>query len=186
MKRRTAELVVASHRASDLANKLLALERARARGVASTAVDLAALLTRLRETHQGAADTRHVTLTVGAAPEGLSVTGDATMLGEALSNLIDNALRHGGPSLSRVTVTAVRAPSTLILTVEDNGTGIPPADIARATDRFVQVTPSEGSGLGLAIAEATARQHGGRIRITSADPGLRVALVLPLAGAAPT
>ncbi|MEL6481673.1 MAG: ATP-binding protein, partial [Pseudomonadota bacterium] len=99
-----------------------------------------------------------------------------------LANLVDNAVRHGGPTLSEVRL-AVERPGAhaLSLSVSDNGRGIPAADVGRATERFSQLSPREGSGLGLAIVSAVADAHGGALELVALEPGLQVAMRLPAA-----
>ncbi len=100
------------------------------------------------------------------------------LLRELMNNLIDNALRHT-PRGGSVTVRVTRRgppPATLVLEVEDTGSGIPEADQARIFDRFYQVlgSQSQGSGLGLAIVLEIADQHQAAITLTSPvcrDPG---------------
>jgi signal transduction histidine kinase len=76
-----------------------------------------------------------------------------------------------------------------VLTVTDDGPGIPPADRERAFDRFVRLddarsrdeTDTGGAGLGLAIVRAIARTHGGSAHLEGATPGLRAVVRLPTA-----
>jgi signal transduction histidine kinase len=77
-----------------------------------------------------------------------------------------------------------------VLTVSDNGPGIPSADAERAFGRFSRLDTArsragdagvEGSGLGLAIVRSTAEAHGGSASLSDADPGLRAEVRLPLA-----
>ncbi len=74
-----------------------------------------------------------------------------------------------------------------MLGVGDRGPGIPPADRARAVERFVRLEQSRtepGSGLGLSLASAVARLHGGELRLEDNAPGLRALLILPRADVA--
>jgi hypothetical protein len=69
-----------------------------------------------------------------------------------------------------------------LLSVADNGPGIPEVDRARAVERFVRLEASRslpGSGLGLSLAAAVARLHGGGLKLEDNAPGLRVTLALP-------
>ncbi|MEP1649791.1 MAG: sensor histidine kinase [Paracoccaceae bacterium] len=178
VRERSDELVVAATRARDLANNLLTYERARAERVEPfQAHSLHALLEDVVAEMKDACDEANVRLDVRAA-EGLSAVLDPTMLKEALLNLIDNALLHGGAELSDITLLAEVRSGIAQITVSDNGVGIPEAKHADAVERFKQVKPSTGSGLGLAIAKAVAEQHGGRLVLESLSPGLSVVLVL--------
>jgi len=116
----------------------------------------------------------------GAAP--VTLTGHAFLLREALTNLIDNALRYAGRG-SIVTV-RVRADGThAIAEVEDNGPGLAEADRERVFQRFVRAThEGTGCGLGLAIVKEIVGRHGGTIVLEAVEPrGLRAVMRLPRA-----
>ncbi len=101
------------------------------------------------------------------------------MIREAIANLIDNSIVHGGPGLIRVAVSVRNCGERAEVTVEDDGVGIAAEHLEKARARFGQVSPSSGSGLGLAIADAVAARHSGHLVVTPLSPGLRVALVIP-------
>eukprot|EP01034_Spumella_vulgaris_P034884 gene34884-43014_t len=96
------------------------------------------------------------------------IEGNPTMLREALSNLIDNALRYT-PAGGAVTVRVRRSEREGVVEVEDTGPGIPPAERTHVFERFYRILGSsaEGSGLGLAIVREIAQQHGADIDIFS-------------------
>lgn len=126
-----------------------------------------------------------VTLAFGAIEE-CPVHADPVLLARLVGVLIDNALRYGAsPGTVRVSVTA-EAPHAL-LTVEDDGAGIPEPDRPRIFDRFfrgesARTRRPDGSGLGLAIAAWIARQHGGAIAVSDSPlGGARFTVQLPLA-----
>ncbi|WP_294234285.1 HAMP domain-containing sensor histidine kinase [uncultured Sphingomonas sp.] len=103
------------------------------------------------------------------------------LMSQALSNLIDNALKHGG-SGGQVTLRLSEAVDGIIFQVEDRGPGIAQADRAQALKRFgrldaARTTP--GAGLGMALIEAVARLHGGRFELGDNAPGLIARLVIP-------
>lgn len=100
------------------------------------------------------------------------------MLEEVIENLIDNALKHGGPGLSRIHV-AVRAEAgCAVLLVGDDGRGLPAEQLPVALQRFGQIDPSEGGGLGLAIVREIAVRHASELKFRSPDPGVEVSLWL--------
>lgn len=118
-------------------------------------------------------------------PAALPVRLDARRFDVIVANLAGNALRHGRPPV-RLTLTTrdPRPGSDLVLTVTDQGPGIPPAELPHLFDRFYKAdrarTRSEGSGLGLAIAQENARLHGGFIEAANAPgSGAVFTLVLP-------
>jgi signal transduction histidine kinase len=130
-----------------------------------------------------------VALTVHAE-EGLSVRGNRELIGQAIANLVDNALKYGAPgkclsdaeARPAVVLTAKRIGASAVLTIADRGPGIAPADRARALGRFIRLEGSRsrpGSGLGLSLAAAVARMHGGTVELEDNRPGLRVRLTLP-------
>jgi signal transduction histidine kinase len=95
------------------------------------------------------------------APDGLQLLGDEARLEQALSNLVDNALRHGG---APVRLSAVARDGSVELHVLDEGPGFPPEFLPRAFERFSrpdEARTGQGSGLGLALAQAIAVAHGG-------------------------
>ncbi|MFJ7211830.1 sensor histidine kinase [Amycolatopsis sp. NPDC098790] len=112
------------------------------------------------------------------------VRGHAGRLERVLRNLVDNAERH---AKSRVTVTLSASDSEAVLTVQDDGPGIPADDRERVFDRFVRLDADRardddgGAGLGLAIAAEIARSHGGTLRVADSTSGARLELRLPLA-----
>ncbi len=181
---RTTELRVASLRASDLVDKLIALERISGTGSPSEVrqTDLNALVRDLftaRGASHPASAGLGVDIQMSLPREPCSVLGDPTMICEAIANLVDNAVVHGGPRLSKVKVSVRKQPGGAEVVVEDDGVGIAEEHVERARARFGQVSPSSGSGLGLAIADAVAARHGGRLVMSPLSTGLRVALVLP-------
>jgi two-component system, OmpR family, sensor kinase len=138
-----ADLQADAERLARLADDLLALSREEAAAAPDEDV-------RLDELAQEAAAPD-----VDVATVPVVVRGDGAALGRALTNLVDNARRHGR---GRITVTVAESNGLATLSVEDEGDGIAPADRERVFERFA----GRGSGLGLAIVRATAERHGGR------------------------
>ena len=123
------------------------------------------------------------------APGSCVVLGDPDALSRLLVNLLDNAVRHAA---SKVTVSVRRDGGWVLLTVNDDGPGIPATDIERAFGRFSRLDSARsrtgeagvaGAGLGLAIVRAAAEAHGGSVSLRDAGPGLRAEVRLPLADA---
>jgi signal transduction histidine kinase len=118
-----------------------------------------------------------------SAGDAVTVTGDPDALRRLLVNLLDNAVRHG---VSEVGVSVGAEAGWAVLTVTDDGPGIPASDRERAFGRFARLdaardrTGEEGAGLGLAIVRSIAEAHGGSASLGDAGPGLRAVVRLPL------
>jgi len=111
------------------------------------------------------------------------VMGDRLLLEEAVSNLVDNALKYAGAQ-ARITVSATRQGQTAVLTVEDDGPGVTPAELPRLSERFHRPagSPPGGSGLALAIVREITQTHQGQMQLSLPEAGgFRVAVRLPLA-----
>jgi signal transduction histidine kinase len=107
---------------------------------------------------------------------------DSLRVEQALANLVDNAVRHGG---GEVMLTAARRNGRVELHVLDEGPGFPAAFLAHAFERFSRAASAraEGSGLGLAIVETIARAHGGEAHAANrATGGADVWIALPVRG----
>jgi signal transduction histidine kinase len=126
-----------------------------------------------------AADVGHDVVYAGAARA--SYSGRPVALGRVFANLIDNAVKYGG--LARVALEA--APERFVITVEDNGAGIPDSEIERVFEPFYRVETSRsretgGTGLGLAVVRSIVRGHGGDVTLANrAEGGLCVTIILP-------
>jgi two-component system phosphate regulon sensor histidine kinase PhoR len=108
-------------------------------------------------------------------PAGLQVRADPDRLEQVLQNLIENALKHGGPGV-RVQVSARQRTGTVFIEVADNGPGIPPEAQPQVFDRFYRVDKGRarkegGSGLGLAIVKQLCESMGGKVAVSSSAQG---------------
>jgi two-component system, OmpR family, sensor kinase len=112
--------------------------------------------------------------------DGLTVEGDRLRLEQALTNLVENAIEHGG---GEITVRAGESDGEVAIHVEDRGPGFASEFIGRAFERFSRGDPSrggDGTGLGLAIVEAIARAHRGSAHAVNRDSaGADVWIELP-------
>ena len=173
-------------------NALLLIARAEAGGDVGPfqLLDVGETARSVAELYEPIAEEEGVALTVRAEGR-LTVQGNRELIGQAIANLVDNALKYGAPSKEatatpkpEVVVAAARIGASVILTIADRGPGIEPADRTRVLDRFVRLEGSRsrpGSGLGLSLAAAVARMHGGSVELQDNEPGLRVRLTLPAA-----
>lgn len=182
------ELHGAAARAAHLVQQLLTLARAgrlERPGADAERFDLAALVQQAVTRWNGPAAAAGKTLDVQVAPGPVWLTGNAFMLEEALSNLIDNALLHGGQA---VQVQVERSEREALVHVLDDGPALESATRAHMLAPFWRGRESRpgGSGLGLPIAEKAVRRLGGALRIASRPqaPGTRITFHLPLQSAA--
>src|SRR5450830_717109 len=124
----------------------------------------------------------------GQAGTRFEVTGSAHLLHELCANLIDNALRYTPPG-GAVTLRLRRAPGQVLLEVEDNGPGIPPALRERVFERFFRLDnqQSDGCGLGLAIVREIAQAHRASVQLGDGPEGrgLRVTVVFAVGSTEP-
>jgi signal transduction histidine kinase len=104
---------------------------------------------------------------------------DPVRIGEVLSNLLSNALRHT-PGGGEIHLSAARVSTGIELAVRDTGPGIPVEQLPHVFDRFSKSPDSPGAGLGLAIARSLVEAHGGRIRAASGPDGTAISFVLPV------
>jgi two-component system sensor histidine kinase TctE len=161
-------------RAARMCQQLLSL--ARAEPEASTAVefksvDLVSLARRVGEEWIPRALKRDVDFGLIAPETPVQVTGDERLLEEALSNLIDNALRYGKPS-GRVSV-IVEDGAQPRLAVQDDGPGIPEEERVRIFERFYRMEGAggDGCGQGHAIVDEIARLHSSTVEVSSGSGG---------------
>jgi two-component system, OmpR family, sensor kinase len=111
---------------------------------------------------------------------GLTVEADRLRLEQALTNLVENAIEHGG---GEITVRADEGDGGVAIHVEDRGPGFQPDFLGRAFERFSRADPArggDGTGLGLAIVDAIARAHRGSAHAANREgAGADVWIVLP-------
>ena len=178
---RSDELVDAAQHASRLANQLLTFERANAieRNVNFERFDIVNTLSVILDKFAQRCKENGVDINMICNQDRMMFEGDELMIGEACSNLIDNALLHGGSDLTKISINLSIETNRLKLEIADDGVGIAPDKRAAALERFGQLNPSTGSGLGLAIAAAVVSRHHGTLSMQSRSPGLAVILSLP-------
>jgi signal transduction histidine kinase len=115
--------------------------------------------------------------------EHTQVRGDAELLLQMFSNLIENAIRHT-PSRSIISIRVGRVDGRAAASIRDNGSGIPPEEYAKVTRRFYRLSNSRstsGHGLGLALVSAVAELHHASLTFADAAPGLEVTVKFPRA-----
>jgi signal transduction histidine kinase len=164
-----------------------------------TDFDAAEVAIGIHELYEPLAEDDGAILRVKTAPAPLH--GNRELIGQALANLVENAIKYGKPvasaqplgadavagareTLKEILIEARRDGGQVLLRVSDHGPGIPEADRKHAVERFVRLETSRtqpGSGLGLSLASAVATLHGGELRLGDAYPGLSATLAFPAA-----
>lgn len=148
-------------------------------------VDLAALLHDAWELYAAVGEERDVSvLPVRGTGR---VRGDTDLVFQAVSNLLDNAVKYSPPG-SEVTLEVTDGATEVAIRIADHGPGIPASEHGKVQDRFYRVSATAaipGSGLGLALVRAIALHHGGRLEFGDNAPGLIATLVLPKVPPAP-
>ena len=151
--------------------------------------DAAEVASGIHELYEPLAEDDGMTLRLKTAPAPLH--GNRELIGQALANLVENAIKYGKPAqpgtvvsldAKQILIEARREGDTVLLSVADRGPGIPEADRKHAVERFVRLDSSRsqpGSGLGLSLASAVATLHGGELRLSDAHPGLVATLAIP-------
>jgi two-component system, OmpR family, sensor histidine kinase TctE len=177
-------LLESARHVARLADQLLSLARIEAQGASDyDEIDLVEVVRAAARHYAPQALAREIELSFSAAPDVPKVRGDAVMLGEAISNLIDNAIRYGAAGTG-VTIEVQRHDGWVIAAVVDAGPGIPPEAREQVLRRFVRLAGgSDGSGLGLAIVRDVAERHGGELDLDDGPGrrGLAARLRLPAA-----
>jgi len=159
--------------------------------------DVADVASGIHELYEPLAEDDGMTLRLKTAPAPLH--GNRELIGQALANLVENAIKYGKPAQAQpqgsvvsldarqILIEARREGDLVLLSVSDRGPGIPEADRRHAVERFVRLDSSRsqpGSGLGLSLASAVATLHGGELRLSDARPGLVATLAIPARTAA--
>lgn len=181
-------VIVESDRLIQTFNALLMIARVEA-GAPSGALselEVSTIVTDVAELYGPVAEDAGIEVVTDIAP-GIHLRANRELIGQAMVNLLENAVKYARPedgSPGRIQVTLARQGTNAVITVADNGPGIPEADRKRVLERFVRLEKSRsepGSGLGLALVNAVATLHGGQFRIEDNGPGVRALLELPAA-----
>ena len=135
------------------------------------------------ELYEPLAEEKGLSLKVDA-PGTIPVRGNRELISQALSNLVDNAIKYAVPNggAGEIGVTAHGEGERVTLAVCDNGPGIAEADRPRVVQRFVRLERSRsqpGSGLGLSLVAAVAQLHGGELLLRDNQPGLAAIVRVP-------
>ncbi|MBP2636540.1 MAG: kdpD 3 [Firmicutes bacterium] len=135
-------------------------------------------LNRLKES------TKHYSLTITMPPTIPMLKADCVLLEQVLINLIDNAMKYSPPG-STILISAVPQETAVVISVSDNGVGIPEEDLNKVFDKFYRIQQPKhisGTGLGLSICKGIVETHGGRIWAERrAGGGTRISFAIPAA-----
>jgi signal transduction histidine kinase len=167
-------------------NALLMIARAQAGAPsgAFTEVDVSAVVADVAELYGPLAEDEGIAVHTDIA-EGLVMRGNRELIGQAMVNLLENAIKYAKPAggqAGRIDVTLQHVGERVRIVVADSGPGIPEADRRRVIERFVRLEKSRsepGSGLGLSLVDAVAILHGGAFHIEDNHPGVRAIMDLP-------
>jgi len=146
-----------------------------------TRIDPAELVEEIGELYAPVAEDAAIAFIVDAPPGLGQIAIHRELLSQALTNLIDNALRHAAAGAD-ITLRVARRDGALRFSVADRGPGIAQADHEHALRRFGRLDGARstpGAGLGLALVAAVARLHGGRLELGDNAPGLVATLIVP-------
>lgn len=174
-------------------NALLMISRVEAGAVAAemTSVDLSAIVADTAELYEPVAEDAGLVLTAEIEPN-VSIQGNRELIGQALFNLIDNAIKYapGGAGNPAIVLKLHPAADGVRLCVADHGAGVPAEKREDVVKRFFRMDESRskpGTGLGLSLVEAVMELHGGQLALSDTDAenaearGLTATMVFPAA-----
>ncbi|NEJ71620.1 HAMP domain-containing protein [Rhizobium phaseoli] len=172
-------------------NALLMISRVEAGSVAAemSPVELSAIVSDSAELYEPAAEEAGLGLSASVEP-GVEVQGNRELIGQAIFNLLDNAIKYSSDTQGAGTVSLklARRPDGICLSVADHGPGVPAERRDDVVKRFVRLDESRskpGTGLGLSLVEAVMELHNGRLELSDTDPdrpgqrGLTVSMIFP-------
>ncbi|MBX4911720.1 MULTISPECIES: HAMP domain-containing sensor histidine kinase [Rhizobium] len=172
-------------------NALLMISRVEAGSVAAemSPVELSAIVSDSAELYEPAAEEAGLGLSASVEP-GVEVQGNRELIGQAIFNLLDNAIKYSSDTEGAgvVSLKLARRPDGICLSVSDHGPGVPADRRDDVVKRFVRLDESRskpGTGLGLSLVEAVMELHNGRLELSDTDPdkpeqrGLTVSMIFP-------
>ncbi len=164
-------------------NSLLAISRVDSGSLSldKERIDINRLIENIIDLWEPLAEERKITLT-NQSSQNIYLQGNMNLLSQALSNLIDNAIKYG-PLENKINIGAKFEKENVILWVSDSGPGIPEKDKERVLERFSRLDASrntQGTGLGLSLVKSSIKFHKGTIQLLDSNPkGLIVKLKIP-------
>ena len=165
-------------------NALLRIARIEARQikVGFSTIDFHALIQDIAEFYEPLVEEKQQRLET-TLEAGIKSGGDRDLLFQAVANVIENAIKYT-PQRGNLSISLIRLGNQAVITIADNGPGIPEEERENVFRRFYrldQSRSSSGNGLGLSMVSAVVAMHSGTIELHSNNPGLRTVITLPLA-----
>ncbi|OQX04801.1 MAG: two-component sensor histidine kinase [Thiothrix lacustris] len=142
-------------------------------------VDLTLLIEELADLYTAVAEEQNLTLSYRAAP-GLQIHGNRQLLAQAITNLLDNAVKYT-PAGGEIYLAATQQVGHITITVADNGPGIPEAQREAVFKRFARLDNARstpGNGLGLSLVKAVAELHNATVQLHDNHPGLKANILI--------
>lgn len=174
------QLVDAARKSARLSEQLLSLERLRYdESVGMSSFDLNTVVEDICRSFAAKALSRDLDFAFVPSGDPLWLFGNPVLVGEALINLLENALTHGGGEMTAINVRTSSDEAGVVITVEDDGFGIPPDKVSTVFRRFSQLQYGEGTGLGLAIVEQVMVRHAGSVDLVPGEKGTTFRLWFP-------
>lgn len=184
MKLRVRDVAKAAKQTSRLTQQLLSMEHISQRSIKSEfkELDLVKITQEILTKFALRSDKQKVNLSLDCAERSIRITGSETYLGEAIDNLIDNALLYGCPNGGVIHVELKIEDNSALLLIKDNGSGIKAELIDSVFDRFFHDSESSngGSGLGLSIAKTVIELHDGELTLNSDNNGTSLSIMIPI------
>lgn len=146
-----------------------------------TTVDLTAICRDAADLYEALAEEKHIHFTTEIS-DAMTIRGNRQLISQAIGNLLDNAIKYT-PEGGAASLTLVKQDKGAVVSVNDDGPGIPPAMYDKVLERFVRLDTSRsqpGNGLGLSMVKAVAEQHNAVLSLDDNRPGLRISLSFPL------
>ncbi|MEM8749433.1 MAG: HAMP domain-containing sensor histidine kinase [Pseudomonadota bacterium] len=165
-------------------NALLTISQveAGARTIERNPIDLSSVVTTIGELYEAKAEDENIAFQV-KSENAVHASVNRELISQATINLLDNAFKYGvGNATPQITLTLKKEPQHIVLSVLDNGDGVPDEDLPRVRERFVRLDKSRtkaGSGLGLSLVDAIARLHDGHLVLLPNNPGLIAEIHIP-------
>lgn len=177
-RQRADALVVETRRIGRLTDQLLSLERLKGQSPEFQSLNFGSVVQEEASRIASRVLSRGLEYSVDIEDVSTVVQGNETLLKEAVANLLDNALLHGGDQMTLIEVSLIRDEDVLRLSIENDGNSFVDEQGKDLFNRFTQGAESEGSGLGLAIVKEIALLHSGRVGIVHGQTA-KIAFEIP-------